>query len=89
MTLLRLAFRFGFWLGARRALRLRPLAPCVWTERDGRRERYAVTQEGFAAVLAEVDALRRREAELLALIHDEHLVEATKRRDRPLRVARA
>jgi hypothetical protein len=39
LTTLRLAYQLGLMIGARRALRLKPLAPCVWTERDGRRER--------------------------------------------------
>jgi DNA-binding PadR family transcriptional regulator len=74
-----LAYRLGVWVGTRRALRARPLVPSAWTERDGRRERYAVTPERFEALLAECEALRNRERELLELLTEKRLVEAGRR----------
>jgi hypothetical protein len=82
-TPLRLAYQLGLWIGTRRALHARTVIPCVWTERNGRRERYAVTPERFDALLAECEALRKRERELLELLTEKRLVEAGRR----LRVA--
>jgi hypothetical protein len=79
MTNLRLAYQLGVMVGTRRALHIKPLAPCVWTERDGRRERYAVTPERFESLLAECAALRNRERELLELLTEKRLVEAGRR----------
>lgn len=79
MTPLRLAYCLGLLIGTRRALSAKPLAPCSWTERDGRRERYAVTPERFEALLAECEALRKREHELLELLTEKRLVEAGRR----------
>lgn len=79
MTSIRLAYSLGLMIGTRRALRARPLIPCAWTERDGRRERYAVTPDRFEALLAECEALRKRERELLELLTEKRLVEAGRR----------
>jgi hypothetical protein len=79
VTTLRLAYQLGVMIGTKRALRIRPLAPCVWTERDGRRERYAVTPERLESLLAECAALRNRERELLELLTEKRLVEAGRR----------
>ena len=84
MTRLHLAYRLGIMVGTHRALRASPLAPSAWTERDGRRERYAVTPERFEALLAECEALHTRERQLLELLTEKRLVEAGRSR---LRVA--
>jgi hypothetical protein len=84
VTQLQLVYRLGVWIGTQRALHARPLALSAWTERDGRRERYAITPERFEALLSECEALRNRERQLLELLTEKRLVEAGRHR---LRVA--
>ena len=81
MNYLRLAFKLGQHYGQRRALLARSLVqPSVWTERNSRIERYALSAEQVAELYERIDALKRERKTLIELLSEYRLPSVTKLR---------